>query len=210
MALNHLKYKDLYERYQNYAWEKCKYNTFAARVTRYWYSKEDAISINNYILGTLWSKLRYKRYNSVVDENGRVCRGCWVYKTWDKFWKNKQQKNWYTSRCLECRNLKKKEYRKANKCAKDKEYRNWRRNLAIGDQIYFQDDIWDVISYKYKKWYTVRSILNWWERIICTWDNHHVKGNHCVRFRKLVHKLEVKTVEELKREEEEKKRVLDL
>ena len=84
------------------------------------------------------------------------------------------------------------EYRKRTQYAKDHEYKIKKRKLNQWDQIYFQDDIREVISYRVKKWYLVKSLLNWTEREISTSDNHYKPNNKCVRFRKLNNVLELK------------------
>lgn len=37
-----------------------------------------------------------------IDEEGRECSRCWVYKIWDCFNKNKQSAIWYHSACKLC------------------------------------------------------------------------------------------------------------
>ena len=94
------------------------------------------------------------------------------------------------------------EYRKRTQYAKDHEYKKNKRNLKEWDQIYFQNDIREVIWYKTKKWYTVKSVLNGVLKQISTSDNHYKPNNHCVRFRKLWSILKVKTNEQIKKEKE--------
>lgn len=195
--VHNLKHKELYERYNKQEWEKSKRTVFSSRVLLYWYTREQAL-LNDSKL----SESRLKRYGSELDENWRVCRKCWIYKTYDMFSKNKAVINWYTSTCKECRNKYKAEYRARTDYKIDRLYKKNKRHLKNWEQIYFQDDIRTVIDYKIKKWYTVKSVLNWTERIISTSDNHYRTNNNCVRFRKLNNILIVKTNEEL---EEEKK-----
>lgn len=102
---------------------------------------------------------------------------------------------------------------------KDREYKYKKRHLEIGDQIYFNSEIWEVQSYSMKKWYIVKSIVNWNERRISTADNHYRRNNHCVRFTKLESPVELvqpkkdntPTIDiELEPPKEEKKFSIDL
>lgn len=192
---NALKHKELYERYQQQPEPKAKRSYFSSRVLRYWYSKEKAIKDKSYL-----SESRLERYWSVIKENWRICRKCWVFKERKDFSKDRASNYWYSSTCKECRNKAKAEYRERTNRRTDRLYKENRRHLKEWEQIYFQDDIREVISYKFKKWYTVKSILNWTERIIDTNDNHNALNNHCVRFRKMKSLLKVKTIEQLEQE----------
>lgn len=138
----------------------------------------------------------------IYTEEWRECSKCKKFKRWEEFAKNKLWTNWYTCNCKECRNEMKREYRLRTWYAKDHEYKKNKRVLAIWDQIYFQDDVWEVLSYKMKKWYLVKSILNWTEKKISTMDNHHSINNSCVRFTKLKSLLRVKTTEQLEIEKQ--------
>ena len=191
--LNNLKHKELYERYQKQDDPKAKRSIFANRVLQYWYSKEDALNPESLI-----KEERRKRYWTIITENWRVCSRCKKLKAWNEFARNKEWINWYTCNCKECRNEMKADYRKKTNYSKDHEYKKNKRNLKEWDQIYFQNDIREVIWYKTKKWYTVKSVLNGVLKQISTSDNHYKPNNHCVRFRKLNTPLEL--VEEKKEE----------
>lgn len=195
--LNNLKHKELYERYQKQDDPKAKRSVFASRVLRYWYSKEE--SLNPESIQKEWKR---KRYWTIITENWRVCSRCKKLKAWNEFARNKEWINWYTCNCKECRNEMKAEYRKRTQYAKDHEYKKNKRNLKEWDQIYFQNDIREVIWYKTKKWYTVKSVLNGVLKQISTSDNHYKPNNHCVRFRKLWSILKVKTNEQIQMEKE--------
>lgn len=201
--IRHLVYKDLYERYLKQEEPKPKRTTFSSRVIRYWIDKEQALTTEN-----LLSYGKRKKFWSIIREDWRVCSVCKEFKKREEFSKDKQNKSWYTSNCKECRNKYKLKWRKETGYIKDRRYKENKRNLKVWEQIYFQDDIREVISYKYKKWYTVKSILNWYERIIDTNDNHYTKGNHCVRYTKLKTLLKVKTIEQIQKEKELKEQMI--
>ena len=195
--LNNLKNKELYERYQKQDDPKAKRSVFASRVLRYWYSKEDAINPES-----LLKEWKRKRYWTIIKENWRVCSRCKKFKIREEFSRTRDWINWRTCNCKECRNEMKAEYRKRTQYAKDHEYKKNKRNLEEWDQIYFQNDIREVIWYKTKKWYTVKSVLNGVLKQISTSDNHYKPNNHCVRFRKLWSILKVKTNEQIQMEKE--------
>ena len=123
----------------------------------------------------------------IEDDNGRVCSCCKQYKKWNEFSVDRSRFNarWRSYDCLECRREKKRKYRLNGWYAKDREYKYKKRHLEIGDQIYFNSEIWEVQSYSMKKWYIVKSIVTWEEKRISTADNHYRRNNHCVRFVKL-------------------------
>ena len=196
-GIHNLKHKELYEWYNNQPEPKVKRAKFSSRVIQYWYSKEDAIKDIDYLkLG------KRKRYWTIVEENWRVCSRCKQFKEWNMFARTKDGINGRTSNCKQCRNEMKREYRLKTWYAKDHEYKKNKRVLSIWDQIYFQDDVWEVLDYKHKKWYTVKSILNWTEKKISTMDNHYSINNSCVRFTKLKSLLRVKTTEQLEIEKQ--------
>lgn len=122
----------------------------------------------------------------IEDDNGRVCSCCKQYKEWNEFSVDRSRFNsrWRSYDCLECRREKKRAYRQNWWYAKDHEYKYKKRHLEIGDQIYFNSEIWEVIDHKYN-WYIVKSIVNWDERRISTSDNHCRRNNNCIRFVKL-------------------------
>ena len=157
----------------------------------------------------------------IEDDNGRVCSCCKQYKKWNEFSVDRSRFNarWRSYDCLECRREKKRRYRLNGWYAKDREYKYKKRHLEIGDQIYFNSEIWEVQSYSMKKWYIVKSIVNWNERRISTADNHYRRNNHCVRFTKLETPVELvqpnkdntPTIDiELEPPKEEKKFSIDL
>jgi hypothetical protein len=39
-----------------------------------------------------------------IDENGRVCTVCGVYKLWSEYHKNKTQRSGYATACKDCKN----------------------------------------------------------------------------------------------------------
>jgi len=197
MNIHNLKHKELYEWYNKQSENKVKRAKFISRVIQYWYSKEEAIKDINWMS----FKRRIKNW-TIINENWRVCSKCKQFKEWNWFARTKNWINWYTCNCKECRNKAKSEYRKRTNYYKDHEYKKKKRILFIGDQIYFQDDVREVLSYKMKKWYIVKSILNGVKRRISTGDNHYTKNNICVRFKKLDSILKVKTTEELKKEQD--------
>ena len=75
-----------------------------------------------------------------------------------------------------------------------------KRNLTIEIRFTFKMMYGKVLDYKHKKWYIVKSILNWTEKRISTSDNSI--NNTCVRFTKLKSLLRVKTTEQLKLEKQ--------
>ena len=186
-----LKHKELYERYENQQEPKTKWNYFANRVLRYWMSKEYAIQDKN----LLWEARRKQNW-TIIKEDGRVCSKCKQFKLRDEFAKTKNWINGRTSNCKECRNKMKAEYRSRTNYKIDHEYKIKKRNLQIWEQISFNDNIREVISYKFHKWYKVKSILTGDERMISTADNHNKPNNRCVRFMKLQSQILKKTSKE--------------
>lgn len=176
--VHNLKHKELYERYNLQPSPKPKRQIFSARVIRYWYDKDSALTIWN----MSWTK---KRKTIQYDNNGRVCNKCKQYKCWDEFARSKIWLMQHTSICKICRNKAHQEYRDIGGREKDREYKHRKRYLTEWDQIYFNSEIREVQDYKSKKWYRVKSIVNWIERRISTSDNHYRRNNNCVRFTKL-------------------------
>lgn len=212
--VRHLKHEELYKWYQEQPQPKCKRANFVARVMRYWYDKETALHINS-----LHSEKTLRRYNSQIWEDGRVCRKCGEYKLRNEFARNKVWVKGYTSICKICRNKAHAEYRLNWWYEKDREYKHRKRYLDTWDQIYFNSEIREVGDYKYNKWYSVKSIVNWDERRISTSDNHYRRNNNCVRFTKLETPVELvqpkkdntPTIDiELEPPKEEKKFSIDL
>ena len=201
--VRHLKHKELYEWYQQQHEPKCQRAKFASRVKKYGYSKEKAL--------TLESLYAAKRREYIVyDSDGRVCTRCWEYKKRDLFSYSKSGFNKHTPMCKECRNKYHNEHRQKTWYKADREYKDKKRHLQIGDQIYFNSEIWEVQSYSSNKWYIVKSIVTWEERRISTMDNHYRKNNHCVRFRKLLEKVTLVQPNKIKEVIEEKKYSIDL
>ena len=194
--LNNLKHKELYAWYENQEWDKPKWSVFSGRVLRYNIPKEEAIQNKSFL-----SEWKLRMYWSIIDDKWRVCTKCWEYKERDKFAKSVSWVNKHTCNCKECRNKMKADYRKRTQYAKDHEYKIKKRKLNQWDQIYFQDDIREVISYRVKKWYLVKSLLNWTEREISTSDNHYKPNNKCVRYKKLIKCLDVETKEQIRMKE---------
>lgn len=157
---HNLKYKDLNSYRHNYEWEKCKITVFMARVRIYGKTKEEAI------LPVLYIGVKPKNR---CDDNGRVCNDCWEYKTWDMFSRMKTGYNHRSPNCLECRNKKKREYRAKTNRAKDREYKQRTRKLAIWDRVSFmevvykdwlpREEVWIVKDKKPMQAYTIQSEL---------------------------------------------------
>lgn len=192
--VHNLKYKELYEWYQQQQQPKAKRVNFRERVIRYWYDRDSALNPTE----DIWRAKRCKHI--VYDDNGRVCNKCWEYKKRDLFSYSKSGFNKHTPMCKECRNKYHNEHRQKTWYKADREYRDKKRHLNTWDQIYFNSEIREVKDYKYNKWYTVKSIVNWEERRISTMDNHYRRNNSCVRFTKL------KTPVELVQPKEEEKK----
>ena len=177
--VHNLKYKELYEWYQQQPQPKAKRVNFRERVIRYWYDRDSALNP----IKDIWRAKRCKHI--VYDDNGRVCNKCWEYKKRDDYSYNKVWFHKRNNTCKVCKNKAHAEYRLNWWYNKDHEYKHNKRHLEIGDQIYFNSEIWEVQSYSMKKWYIVKSIVTWEEKRITTWDNHYRRNNHCVRFVKL-------------------------
>lgn len=186
-----LKHKDLYYRYNQQQDPKAKRNIFANRVLRYWIPKEQALENKSFL-----KEARRKQHWTIIKEDGRVCSKCKQFKLRDEFAKTKNWINERTSNCKECRNKMKAEYRSRTNYKIDHEYKIKKRNLQIWEQISFNDNIREVISYKFHKWYKVKSILTGDERMISTADNHNKPNNRCVRFMKLQSQILKKTSKE--------------
>ena len=136
-------------------------------------------------------------YKTDKDNNGRVCTFCWIYKPWSEFSRSKDNKTGYTPNCKQCRNEQKHQWRIKTNREVDRNYRNNKRHLKIGEQIYFNNDVREVLSYKFKKGYTVKSILNGTLKVISTADNHYIKNNSCVRFKKMLEPIVIKATNDL-------------
>lgn len=190
-----LKHKELYSRYNQQSDPKPKRSIFSNRVFQCNIPKEEAIQNKDF--NKIWKR---KRYWTIITENWRVCSKCKQFKLRDEFARTKDWINWRTCNCKKCRNEMKADYRKRTQYSKDHEYKKKKRNLNIWDQIYFQDDVREVINYKMKKWYIVKSLFNGVLKQISTSDNHFKPNNHCVRFRKLENNITIETKPKQKEE----------
>ena len=113
-------------------------------------------------------------YKTDKDNNGRVCTFCWIYKPWSEFSRSKDNKTGYTPNCKQCRNEQKHQWRIKTNRAVDRNYRNNKRHLKIGEQI-----------------------LNGTLKVISTADNHYIKNNSCVRFKKMLEPIVIKATTDL-------------
>lgn len=192
------KHPELHKRYDEQSEPKPKRAIFRARVDKYWYSKEQAICADN------WIRRKKRNKHIIRDENWRVCNKCKQYKARDEYSYNKVWFHERNSACKECKNKAHREYRSNWWSKKDKEYRDKKRHLNIWEQVYFHWQIREVVEYKNKKWYKVKSIVDWTERRIDTWDNKLSPKTNCVRFTKLVENVKLVFEEEEKQEEKPK------
>lgn len=171
--IRNVKRPELVDFYHSYDKEKVSYSVYFARVKQQWMSKEEAIKIK---------QLKWKHMiKTLIDLDWRVCTHCMQYKTWDKFSKTKSTTTWRTPNCLECRQKLKKIYREATNYEKDREYKKKVRKLEIGSFIIMEkeryidwlprEDRREVIKYVYKKWYMIKSTIDWIYRRIDMNDN---------------------------------------
>lgn len=169
----HVKYKEINDYYRAYSNPKVKYNTFLQRILYHWYTdREKAITEKKY---------EKRRNNHWIYEDGRICKCCWKYKPRAEFHYTRASVCGMTSQCKECRNKYKAEYRAKTNHQKDREYKQRKRKLTIGEQIALvqpryinwmpREDIYKVVDYKYKKWYLLQSIIDQTYKWIDTWDN---------------------------------------
>ena len=180
-----IKNIELYKRYKEYVWEKPKRPTFRERVLKYWYTKREAIDPKRDIR-------RSKRNKHIKrDEKGRVCNSCNEYKEREEYSYNKVWFHQRNGTCKKCKNQFHQEYRNKGGREKDKEYKEKKRKLNIWEQVYFNNEIREVQGYQYKKWYTVKSIINGTERRLDTNDNTIGVNRNCVRFSKLKEKITI-------------------
>lgn len=96
-----------------------------------------------------------------IKDNWRVCTHCLQFKEWFLFSKDKTNKTWYTTNCLECRQNYKKEYRKTYiwkiidknnhiKKRADREYRQ--REYRLHKEYYQKNkEKFKINNYYYKK-----------------------------------------------------------
>ena len=148
--VKHLKHIELYKWYKKQPKPKCKRAKFCARVVRYGYDREKALTTAN-----LQSEKMMKRYWSEIREGGRVCNKCREYKLRDKFARSKVWVKGYTSICKECRNKKHQEYRMNWGYEKDHEYKRKTRKLKAYEKIVWNWEVYSVLGYTYKKWYRI-------------------------------------------------------
>lgn len=47
-----------------------------------------------------------RTFTTDIDELGRVCTKCLVYKTWDRYYKHKKSSTGYSQSCIDCHNEK--------------------------------------------------------------------------------------------------------
>ena len=195
--LKRTKSPELHQRYDKQPEPKCKRAKFVSRVNLYWYTKEQALSTERYLF-------KAKRNQHIVrDENWRVCNKCKKYKPRSEYARNKSWFHKKCWKCKECANAEHHEYRLNWWYAKDREYKIRKRKLNIWEQVYFNWEIREVVWYKYNRWYTVKSIVSGEERRIDTNDNPIRTNTNCVRFQKLVERVQF-VVEEEKEEEKPK------
>lgn len=85
--------------YESYHGEKCSFNTFWQRVSNYKWEMEDALQP---------AKPRNKY---TIDDNGRTCRLCNTYKTWEAYTLDSTSKHKKMSVCRDCSIQAHKDYR---------------------------------------------------------------------------------------------------
>ena len=92
--VRNLKYKEEYEKWDNYKFRKPTRKTVYQRIKKWWELKR-AISL-------IWNS-KYK-----IVKAWRECTICWEFKLWSKFSHSKDTSTWYTPNCKESRNKQKK------------------------------------------------------------------------------------------------------
>lgn len=170
---NNIKHHKQLEYYHSYIWDKPSYSVFFARIHQQWLPYEEAIKTET---------LKWKHLiKTKIDENWRICTNCLKYKPRNEF---SRTKIWLTKRtpdCLECRNKRKREYRERTQYKKDHEYKTKHRKLDIWTIIIMEkeryidwiprEDRYEVIKYKFKQWYMIRSLIDWIYKWIDLNDN---------------------------------------
>lgn len=158
MPVHNLKHKQLYERFNAQKEPKPTRANFINRVHNLWRKKHKAIWV-------VKATKRQKTKNE-VGENGRVCNKCITYKTRDQYSKTTATKTWYTTRCKECRNKAKYEYRKKNR-EHYLQLRSKRRRLPIGTRVMFYNPLntYTVVDYQYKKWHLLQDDWGMYTRL---------------------------------------------
>lgn len=180
-----IKYHEQLAFYHSFVGDKCPYRTFSARVQK-WLPYDWAIQKEN----RKWKHL----VKGLITDTGRECTKCKVMKPRSEY--NKNYTAWLNFRqpyCKVCQSIMKKEYRKKTWYLKDKQYKEHRRKLAIGQKIAFcepmivkwlpREVIREVQSYEKKKWYLLYSSLLKEYTRLSTSDNHnHPQNKLCKRF----------------------------
>ena len=168
-----VKYKELNDFYRNHTDPKVLYNTFKTRILTYKYTdREKAITEKLYTS---------RRQNKWIDEDGRICTKCKQRKPRNMFAYTKATVCHMTSKCKECRNAEHRELRKRQWWLVDKARKDKQRKLIIGEKIALaqpryinwlpREDIYQVVDYKYKRWYLLQSTIDWIYTWIDTWNN---------------------------------------
>lgn len=171
--MNYIKHHKILEYYKNYDNEKVSYSVYFARIKQQWMKKENAIKIQ---------QLKWKHMiKTKISKDWRICTKCLQYKERKYFSKTKNTLTRYTSDCLECRRKAKQLYREKTKYNKDHEYKKKRRSIKLWTIICMDTPVYidwipredkrEVIDYKYKKWYMIKSLLTWYYKWIDLWDN---------------------------------------
>jgi len=179
-----VKYKEINDYRRNHADPKVCYATFRTRILVYKYTdREKAITEKLYTS---------RRKSHWIDEDWRICTKCKQRKPREMFSYTKDSICWMTSKCKECRNAEHRELRKRQNYKADRDYKDRRRKLTIGEHIALQtpryinwlprEDIYKVVDYKYKKWYLLQSIIDWIYTWIDTWNNPKSKKFYRVKF----------------------------
>lgn len=130
----HEKYKKEWEFYNSYPFKKCTKSCYRQRFQK-WMELKDAVK-------PISARVKAKR----VTELGRDCISCEIFKPYSCFAKEKNWYNGYSGKCLDCRNLYKKEARKNKEINEiEKQYKRDQRSTDIWkirqklDNIYYQD-----------------------------------------------------------------------
>jgi hypothetical protein len=110
-------------------------NIFIGTPKKKWCSEECKKKYNNK-KRVLKHSFIIKRKKLIIDENGRQCRKCEIYKTWENFWKHGGMKSGYEPCCIECKKdkynpelnrIKGKIYRQSNPKKEMERFRRYRQ-----------------------------------------------------------------------------------
>lgn len=188
-----LKHKELNEFYYLEPRE-VSYRDFMNRVLRQWYTKERA----------LIKEPKYKPTpKSEIREDWRVCNRCWEFKLWEFYWKTKAWIHWRKTICKECTNKKHQEYRHSEAWRKkEQEYRKNKRKLNIWQQVLINNEVREITDYKFKTWYTIKSLFSWDEMVFSTSDNWCVRNKFNIKSVRS-YKVLTNNIEFVKEEEKE-------